>query len=180
MNIYCSLLKCTSSRETLICPLPCNWGQGKLQRCIVSCKVYYSLYKTAVCQPASFSHRLGLMGQILHIAASQEEQTAHLGALIKMLRHFMCFRWKSNEWGLGSRKTQKLPQLLQKGLFFLKLPRSHTFFQNTPSANSEASNTLLISLLGGYYETRRPFCWLQGSPAIEIWHLFDIVFPLEE
>lgn len=32
--------------------------------------------KTAICQPAWFSHRLGSMGQILHVVASQEEQSA--------------------------------------------------------------------------------------------------------
>lgn len=62
--------------------------------------------------------------------------------------------------GLGSRKMQKFIQLFQKGLSFLKLPRVHTLFQNTVSANSEASDTLLVSLLGGYYETRSPFCRL--------------------
>lgn len=82
--------------------------------------------------------------------------------------------------GLGSRKMQKCIQLFQKGIFFLKLPRSCTLFQIAVSANSEASDTFLVSLLGGYYETRSPFCWLQGSPAIEIWHLFDIIIPLEE
>lgn len=81
--------------------------------------------------------------------------------------------------GLDGRKTQKFIQLFQKGIFFLKLPRSCALFQNAVSADSEASDTI-VSLLGGYYETRSPFCWLQRSPAIEIWHLFDIIIPLEE
>lgn len=62
--------------------------------------------------------------------------------------------------GLGSRKAQTFIQVYQEGLFFLKLPRSHILFPNTPSANSEASEALLISLRGGYYETRSPFCRL--------------------
>lgn len=62
--------------------------------------------------------------------------------------------------GLGSRKTQKCIQVFQEVLFFLKLPRSHTLFQNSLSANSEASDTLRISSQGGYYETRSPFCRL--------------------
>lgn len=41
---------------------------------------------------------------------------------------------------------QKFIQVFQKGLFFLKLPRSQTLFQCTVSANSEASDTLLVSL----------------------------------
>lgn len=62
--------------------------------------------------------------------------------------------------GLGSRKVQKFIQVYQEGLFFLKLPRSHTLFQNTLSANSEVSDALFVSLRGGYYETRNPFCRL--------------------
>lgn len=41
---------------------------------------------------------------------------------------------------------QKFIQVFQKGLFFLKLPRSQTLFPHTVSANSEASDTLLVSL----------------------------------
>lgn len=57
---------------------------------------------------------------------------------------------------------------------------AHTIFQNIGTSNSEASGTRLISLLAGYYETRSPFYWLCGSPATEIWHLFDIIIPLED
>lgn len=117
--------------------------------------------KTVICQPASFSHRLGSTGQILHVVASQEEQNAQLGALFNKSSVMSCVLGERvMNGGLGSRKMQKFIQLFQKGLSFLKLPRGHTLFQNTVSANSEASDTLLVSLLGGYYETRSPFCRL--------------------
>lgn len=114
--------------------------------------------KTAICQSVSFSHGLGSMGQILHVVASQEEH--NLEPLLESSVILCILGERVMNGDLGTMKMQKFIHVLQEGLSFLKLPRSHTLFQHTVSTNSEVSDALLVSLLGGYYETRRHFFWL--------------------
>lgn len=58
---------------------------------------------------------------------------------------------------MGQENTEIYPAVSERA-FLAKIAQvAHTLFQNIGTANSEASGTLLVSLLGGYYETRSPF-----------------------
>lgn len=83
--------------------------------------------KTAICQAASFSHRLGSMGQILHVFASQEEKNAWFGALVKELSHFMCFRWQSNEWRFRQQKSAEIYPGVSGRAFLSKIAQKSHF-----------------------------------------------------